>query len=219
MRLTLYGYWRSSASWRVRIGLHLKGLDFAYAPVHLVADGGQHRGEAHRARNPMAQVPVLAVEEGGHVRYLSQSLAILGWLDDQLPSPRLWPVDPWQRATVTQLAEVVNAGIQPLQNLGVLRRVQELGGDRAGWARDVIGDGLDALEAMAAATAGRFVVGDQVTAADLCLVPQLYNARRFGLDLAGFPTLTRVEAACAELPAFQAAHPDRQPDAVPPESP
>lgn len=216
MRLTLYGYWRSSASWRVRVGLHLKGLDFTYAPVHLVSDGGEQRHDAHRARNPLAQVPVLAVEGlDGHVRYLSQSLAILGFLDALVPAPPLWPADPWARAQATQLAEVVNAGIQPLQNLGVLRRVKELGGEAPVWARDVIGEGLTALQAMAEATAGRFVVGDEVTVADLCLVPQLYNARRFDLDLSPFPTLTRVEAACAVLPAFQAAHPDRQPDASP----
>lgn len=213
--MKLYGYWRSSATWRVRIGLNLKGLVYDYQSVHLVKDGGEQKTDTHRARNPLAQVPVLEVEHDGRLVYLSQSLAILQWLDEVYPAPAILPADAFARARVRQLAEVVNAWIQPLQNLDTLARVEALGGDRNVWARSVIHDGLTALESTVADTAGQFLVGDSPTLADICLVPQLYNARRYGADVAPFPTLLRVEAACTALPAFQAAHPDVQPDATP----
>lgn len=207
--MKLYGYWRSSSAWRVRTGLHLKGLPFDNVPVHLVADGGQQHAPTHLGRNPMAQVPVLEV--GG--RQITQSLAILAYLERAFPAHPLWPADPFGYARAQELAEVVNAGIQPLQNLAVLQRISAIGGDRKAWGHDVIRDGLTALEAMVAPTAGSFMVGERPTVADICLVPQLYNARRFGVDLSGLPTLSRVDATCAALPAFIAAHPDQQPDA------
>jgi maleylpyruvate isomerase len=213
--MRLYGYWRSSASWRVRIGLHLKGLDFDQTPVHLVQDGGQQHGAEHLARNPLAQVPVLEVEHEGQTVLLSQSLAILEYLDERWPSPRLLPEDPVARARARQLAEVVNAGIQPLQNLYVMQHLKRVGApDARAWSAHFIARGLTSLERMAGDTAGHFLVGDQVSVADLCLVPQIYNARRFELDLTAFPILSRVEAACAEHPAFQRAHPSQQPDAA-----
>jgi len=216
--LTLYAYWRSSASWRVRIGLQLKDVPHQIVPVHLVRDGGEHRMDAHTARNPLQQVPVLEVsggEDGGPPLRLTQSLAILTWLDAVYPEPALWPADPVARAHAVELAEIVNAGIQPLQNLSLLQTMERLGADKIAWGREVIDKGLRAMASRASGVAGRFMVGDEVSIADVCLVPQLYNARRFGVDLSDMPLLTRVEAACEALPAFAAAHPDRQPDAAP----
>jgi maleylpyruvate isomerase len=209
----LYGYWRSSATWRVRIGLELKQLPYAYVPVNLVRHGGEHKLPEHLARNPLAQVPVLEVRHHGEIAWLSQSLAILGWLDQVHPAYPLLPADAFERARVWQLAEVINAWIQPLQNLSTLKRVSALGGDEAAWAADVIGGGLTALEGMVAGRAGAFLSGAQPGLADCCLVPQLNNARRFGVDLGPMPTLLRIEASCAALPAFRAAHADAQPDA------
>lgn len=209
--MKLYSYWRSSASWRARIALAYKGVAYEYVAVHLLRGGGEQRGEAYRAVNPMQQVPTLELDDG---RRISQSLAIIEYLEETAPRPPLLPAEPYLRARARQLAELVNAGIQPLQNTGPLQELEARGVDAKDWARHFIGRGLDALEASAAATAGRFLVGDEPTVADVCLVPQLHNARRFGLDPARWPLLARVEEACMQLPPFQIAHPDRQPDAV-----
>lgn len=210
--IRLYGYWRSSASWRIRIALAHKGLDYDYVAVNLLE--GEHREAAHGARNPLNQVPVLTwAEGGGSPRVFSQSMAILDWLEGQVPEPALFPADPLLRARAIELAEVVNAGIHPLQNSAVLGDVEGLGGDRATWARGVIGRGLLAMQELAAPVAGTYLVGGDVSIADVLLVPQLYNARRYGVDLAPLSLLTTVEARCQALPAFQAAHADRQPDA------
>lgn len=215
-KLVLYGYWRSSASYRVRIGLALKGLSYGTSPVHLLRGGGEQLGEAYREKNPMGQVPTLEViEEGRAPLRLAQSLAILEYLDERFPEPPLLPASAEERATARQLAETVNAGIQPLQNLSVLRHLKNLGVDERAFARRWNEAGLAALEALASRTAGAFLVGDAVSMADCCLVPQLYAARRFGVDPAAYPTLARVEAACLALPAFRAAEPDAQPDAEP----
>ncbi|MET0403350.1 MAG: maleylacetoacetate isomerase [Cystobacter sp.] len=213
--MKLYGYWRSSCSWRVRIALNLKGLAYESVPVHLVKDGGAQHSAAYRALNPLGVVPTLEFTEAGTVHHLSQSLAILEYLEERHPSPALLPADPVLRARVRMLAEVVNSGIQPLQNLAVLQHVKgELKGDDKVWAARWIDRGLAGLQALAERSAGRYCVGDGVTFADVCLVPQLYGARRFGVDLAPYGVLTRIEEACASLPAFQAAHADRQPDAA-----
>ncbi len=214
--MKLYNYWRSSASWRVRIALNLKGIAYEYVAVNLVADGGQQKSDAYRALNPMAQVPTLVVEENGVARTLTQSVAIVEYLEERYPSPALLPRDPYLRARTRALVEVVNAGIQPLQNLEPQRYVrEELKGDAAAFTKHFIGRGMLALEALAAETAGAYLVGDEVTLADLCLVPQMFAARRFGVDPATLPTLARVEAACNALAAFQSARPEHQPDAVP----
>lgn len=212
--MKLYGYWRSSASWRVRIGLIWKGVPWTYHPVHLVKDGGENRKDEHLARNPLAQLPVLDVGTDAQPVYLSQSLAILQWLESTHPSPPLLPHDPLARARAWQLAEVVNSGIQPYQNLPVLAQLKAWSQDEVAFVRGYNERGLGALEAMAAHTAGRFLVGDAVSIADVCVVPQLYSARRFGVDTATYPILSRVEAACLAIPAFTESHPERQPDAA-----
>lgn len=212
--MKLYGYWRSSCSWRVRIGLHLKAQPFTYAPVHLLKDGGQQKAEPYTRLNPMQSVPLLEVEEDGQLLHIAQSMAILEYLDERWPEPPLLPPGRVARAKVRQAAEIVNSGIQPFQNTSVQKRVKhELHGDEKAWARHFITVGLAALEPLVRETSGRYSVGDQVTLADCFLVPQLYHARRYAVDVAAFPTLTRVEDACMALSAFQAAHPDRQPDA------
>jgi maleylpyruvate isomerase len=214
-RLKLYGYWRSSSSWRVRIALHHKSLEHASQAVQLVKGGGEQHQEGYAGVNVMREVPVLEIQDQRGLRRLTQSMAIIDYLERLVPEPALYPDDPWLAARARQMAEIVNAGIQPLQNRLVLDRIKSAGGDEAAWARHFISRGLAALEASAGETAGGFLVGDGVTVADVYLVPQLYNARRFALDLAPYPTLRRAEASCLALPAFTATHPDQQPDAEP----
>jgi maleylpyruvate isomerase len=214
--MKLYGYWRSSATWRVRIALNYKGLTYDYQPVHLAHGGGEQHLAEYRTLNPMEQVPTLILDDHASERRLTQSLAIIEYLEEQFPHRPLLPRDPYLRARARQLAEIINSGIQPLQNLAVLQKVKhELGADDQAWARHFIAHGLPALERLAADVAGKFLVGDEPTIADLCLVPQLYNARRFQVDISGLALLARVEQACNQLAAFAAAHPDRQPDATP----
>jgi maleylpyruvate isomerase len=210
----LYSYFRSSSSWRVRIALNYKRLDYSYAPIHLLKDGGEQHRDAFKTLNPQGMVPVLEIEEGGKVHRLAQSLAILEYLEEQRPEPPLLPKDPFLRARARQLAEIVNSSIQPLHNLLVLRKVtEELGGERNPWAQDFIRRGLHAFEALARESAGPYAVCEHPTFAEVCLVPQLFQARRFGTDLTPFPTCLAIETACVQLEPFAAAGPDRQPDA------
>lgn len=212
--MRLHSYWRSSASWRVRIALAHKGIAYEYAPVNLVKDGGEQRGDAYRALNPLMQVPTLAWEENGETRLLTQSIAILEYLEETHPEPALLPRDPYLRARARQLAELINSGIQPLQNLEPQRYVrEELKGDATAWTRHFIVRGMAALEEEAKRSAGDFLVGDAVSFADVCLVPQMFATRRFAGGADAFPTLARIEARCLALPAFQQAAPERQPDA------
>jgi maleylpyruvate isomerase len=214
MRLALYSYWRSSSAWRVRIGLHLKGLPFEYRAVNLL-EGAQFSAE-HKARNPMSHVPVLEVEENGRTVHLAQSVAILEWLDERSPAPPLLPADPLDRARVRALVQLVNSSIQPYQNTAVQKWLRERHeGLEKAWVQHWIATGLAGLEKTVQAGAGKFCHGDAVTMADLYLVPQLYSGRRLGLDLSAYPTLLRIEAACHALPAFQKAAPEAQPDAAP----
>lgn len=206
--LVLHGYWRSTASWRVRIALGLKGLGHADAFHHLRK--GEQRDAAFLALNPQGFVP--ALEVGSTV--LTQSLAICEYLDEVHPEPPLLPADAVGRARVRAAALAIACDVHPVQNLTVLSRLRGLGlGEEAvtRWARDTIARGLAAVDALVAGE-GRYCFGDAVTLADLCLVPQLYNARRFGVDLI-WPRLLAIEAACAALPAFRDATPERQPDA------
>ena len=212
--LILYSYWRSSCSYRVRIALHLKKLDFEYRPVHLVREGGEQHSAAYAALNPSEEVPCL-VHEG---RALSQSMAILQYLDHLQPSPRLFPKDPWQAAQVLALAESINTGIQPIQNLSVLQEIDTLykagPSGKASWAAHWIQRGFEALEKKLVHTAGTFAFGDRVSVVDAFLVPQVYNANRFKLDMSQFPAIDAVNAHCMSLEAFQKAEPAQQPDAV-----
>jgi len=215
MKIVLHNYWRSSASTRVRLGLGLKGLPYEYVAVNILT-GAQH-AEVYRQANPMAQVPTLEILEDDGARFaLTQSLAILEYLDERWPDPPLLPKDRELRARTRALAELVNAGIQPLHNTAVLRRIKKTGSDEQAWARQSIGDGLVAFGRLAAQTAGAFCVGDSPTIADCCLVPQLFAARRFGVDLAvpELAQLLEIEARCIALPAMAAAMPEHQPDAV-----
>lgn len=202
---TLYDYPRSSAAYRVRIALNLKGVAWQGVPVALLQ--GEQRSPEHLARNPQGLIPALDI--GGGI-ILAQSLAILDWLDAAHPDPRLFPADPVARARVMALALVIVADIHPIDNLRVLQRLEaQFGADagaKADWYRHWIAEGLGALEA--AAPANGFFGGATPGAVDCCLVPQLYNARRYDLDLSPWPRLVAVDARAAELPAVAAAHPD-----------
>jgi maleylpyruvate isomerase len=204
----LWAFWRSSASYRVRIALNLKGLKYEIVVIDLLK--GQQLEDAYVARNPMRQVPLLELDNGVG---LAQSAAILEYLEETYPSPPLLPSDPILRARARQLFEIVNSGIQPFQNTSTVAKLSELGVVPKPWVQEFITKGLRGFEDVARTTAGRFSIGDSPTIADCALVPQLHHARRFEVDLTQFPLLTRIDAACAELPAFTAAHPERQPDA------
>ena len=211
MTLILHGYWRSGTSYRTRIALNLKGLEYETAPIDLRA--GEQRSEAFRSLNPQGLVP--AVEFEGRV--LAQSPAILEWLEERWPAPPLLPADPADRAVVRAMAALVACDIHPLNNLRVLNQLkQQFGADQAAtdaWAGRWISAGFDALEALIGRRGDGWAFGGAPTLADCCLVPQVYSARRFNVDLSPWPRIAAVEARAAEHPAFQAAHPDRQPDA------
>ncbi len=212
--MKLFNYWRSSASYRVRLALSFKELAYEYVAVNLVK-GEQHEGP-HRARNPWGGVPVLEVVENGKTLQLPQSVAIVEYLEERYPHKALFPTGAVERARVRAMVETVNSGIQPLHNLQVLAYVKDVAkADSKAWAEHWIGKGLDALEAMAKDTAGTYLFGDAFTFADACLLPQLFGARRFAtVDPARFPTLMRVEAECLKQDFAQRARPENQPDAV-----
>jgi maleylpyruvate isomerase len=215
MKMKLHNYWRSSASYRVRIGLGLKNLRWEYVAVNIAPAANEQHETDYRTKNAMEQVPTLElIEDDGRRIVIPQSIAILEFLEERWTEPAILPGDPYLRARCRALAEIVNSGIQPHQNTSTTARVTALGGDAKTWVQHFIGAGLDAFEAQVAATAGHFCVGDHPTIADCALVPQMYSARRFGLDAARWKLLSRIEAACNELGAFADAHPDRQPDAV-----
>ena len=213
--LTLYSYWRSSAAWRVRIGLNLKALDYRIEPVHLIRDGGQQHAPAYRALNPQELVPVLADGD----RVMRQSLAILEYLDEAYPERPLLPATARGRERVRSLALLVACDIHPLNNLRVLQYLEHEWNvpqpERDEWVRHWIKQGFAAFEALIAGhpSTGAFCEGERPGMAECCMVPQMYNARRFGVELAPYPTMLRIEAACEALPAFALAHPDAQPDA------
>lgn len=213
--MQLYSYFRSSAAYRVRIALALKGLAYDYVPVHLVKDGGQQLQDAYRAINPTALVPTLV--DGSTV--IAQSLVIMEYLEDVHPQPSLLPDSPGQRAWVRSIAQSIACDIHPLNNLRVLKYLKhELGIDeekKNTWYRHWVEQGLLAIEDMLNSSnlTGQFCCGDTPGLADVCLVPQVANARRFDCDLSAMPTVVRIDAACCALPAFVAAAPANQPDA------
>jgi maleylpyruvate isomerase len=211
--MKLYSYFRSSAAYRVRIALRLKGLDYEYIPVHLLK--GEQRADAYRATNPQGLVPTLADDRGT----FTQSLAIIEYLEERYPEPPLLPETPEARARVRAIALSIACEIHPLDNTRVLQYLTRTLGvtedAKNAWYRHWVDLGLAALEQQLAtdAATGEFCHGATPTLADICLVPQLANARRFAIPLDPYPTLTRIESACAALPAFAAAAPAHQPDA------
>lgn len=212
----LYSYWRSSCSYRVRIALAFKGVDYEYAAVHLRR--AEQRADAFRAINPMAQVPTLVLRDGqgGATATLADSVAICEYLEETHPEPPLLPRDTLARAQTRRICQIVASSIQPLQNLGVMHALSaRFGTDQEAnfaWAADMIAKGFGGLERVLGETAGTYAVGDSITLADAFIVPQLYNARRFSLDLDAFPRIVDTADRASENEAFRAAHPDRQPD-------
>ena len=211
--MKLYGYWRSSAAYRVRIALNLKQLSYDNLPVHLVKNGGEQHSDSYKLLNPAQLVPTLIDDSLN----LNQSLAIIEYLDEVYPKPALLPQEPAARALVRALALDIACDIHPLNNLRVL---QYLTGPLAlaetqklQWITHWLSTGFAALERRLQRTAGQFCVGDEVTLADLCLVPQVYNAQRFSLDISAYPTISSVHHHCQQLAAFALAAPEQQPDA------
>jgi maleylacetoacetate isomerase len=208
MHAILYDYYRSSAAYRVRIALNIKGIEYECRPVNLLES--EQRSDEYRAINPQGFVPMLEIDG---IR-LTQSMAIIGYLDQKVPTNSLLPAAAEARAHVLALALTVACDIHPLNNLRVLKYLKDeldVGQDaRDQWYQHWVAEGLAALEAMAAPRSGEFLFGDTPTLADVCLVPQLYNARRFNVPLDDYPTLMRADESANRLEAFAAAHPDRQ---------
>ena len=202
--LKLYHYWRSSSSWRVRWALDLKQVPHELIAVSLL--DGESESPVHLARHPMGYVPVLETPDG----FLGQSAAIIHWIDETFPgSPSLLPADTWNRARVIQLADMISADTQPIQNVPVLQMHSQDPAEQKRWAQHFIRAGLAAYEKIAASTAGRFSVGDELSYADLCLMPQLYNAQRYEISLSEFPLLQKIAAECEKIASYQSSHPSR----------
>jgi maleylacetoacetate isomerase len=208
----LYSYFRSSAAYRVRIAFNLKGLSYETVPIHLQKEGGQNLKPEYRAINPQTRVPALKLDSG---ELLTQSLAIIEYLDEVHPRPPLLPPDPVDRAQVRAVAQLIACDIHPLNNVAPLRYLKnELGQDQAkidAWYHHWVLAGFDAIETMV--RPGPYAFGADVTVADICLVPQVANARRLKVPLERFPKIVAIDAACVTLPAFQKARPENQPDA------
>ena len=210
--MKLYSYFRSSAAYRVRIALSLKGIAYETAPIHLVKDGGHNRRPEYRAVNPQMRVPALVTSSG---EVLIQSLAIIDYLDETHPNPPLLPKDPLARARARSLAEIVACDIHPLNNTSPLRYLKRVMHQEQSaidaWYHHWVTEGFEALEALVGP--GPYCCGSDVTIADICLVPQVYNARRLKVPLDKFPKIVAIDAACLALPAFDRARPENQPDA------
>ena len=216
--LTLYSYWRSSASYRVRLALAIKGLTYTQVPIHLLNNGGEHKTEQYKELNPQALVPTL-IHKG---QVLTQSLAIIEYIDEIFPDPALLPSNPYERAQVRAIAQAIASDTAPIQNLRVLNRLETQFGARqdqkTDWAKHWIQTGLWAVEAMlqthhAQPSSAAFCVGQGPTLADCCLLPQVYNAQRFGVDMADMPTIRAICANLGHNEDIKQAEPDKQPDA------
>ncbi|MCK7592193.1 maleylacetoacetate isomerase [Lysobacter sp. CAU 1642] len=215
--LTLYSYWRSSAAYRVRIGLQLKRLPHEIAAVHLLRDGGEQHGEAYQALNPQELVPTLKHGQ----RVIRQSLAILEYLEETFPDQPIMPATARDRARVRAISQMVACDIHPLNNLRILQFFENGWNvpqpEREAWVRRWIQLGFAAVESLLAdnPSTGEFCEGDLPSMADCCLIPQVYNARRFGVDMSEYPTIERIDRRCLEMPEFDLARPENQPDAPP----
>ncbi len=213
--LKLYTYFRSSASYRVRIALNWKRLDFETLPVHLLKNGGQQNTLEYRRLNPMGHVP--ALDDNGFL--VTESMAILDYLDRKFPQQPLFPQAAERRAEVMQICEMINSGIQPIHNLKVNQFLEKEFGlqkvDIEKWNKHWIFSGLSSLEQFLSNTAGNYCVGDTISAADAFLVPQCFSARRFGVDTKSFPIIHRLDLTAAKLDEFERAHPENQPDYFP----
>jgi len=208
-QITLYHYWRSSCSWRVRWALAYKNIPFNDIPVNLLAN--EQNSSSYLALNPGGFVPAISINGNTY----GESMAILEWIEETVPSPPLLPKSSLDRLRVRQLCQLIVSGIQPLQNLAVMRRHSGDPSTQSAWARQWISAGLEKLEAIMRSTAGTYSFGGEITMADLCLVPQIYNASRFNVDIAQFPTLQRVQSNCAKLSSYECSAPHNQKGATP----
>lgn len=210
--LALYSYFRSSTSYRARIALNLKGLSYDYRAVHLLNNGGEQNGIDYRKLNPIGGVPTL-IHKG---QIISQSMAIIEYLDEVFPQNPLFPKTPYERARMKQFCENINCDIHPLTNLKVMQYLEHqlnvASEAREKWIHNWISKGLEATEKLLEKTAAKYAFGNQVTAADVFLIPQVFSAHRFKVSLASYPLVQRVDENCAKLEAFTKAHPQNQPD-------
>ena len=214
---TLYSYWRSSCSWRVRIALELKDIEYSYKAIHLLENGGEQFSNEYTEMNPNQRLPTLVID--GHT--LSQSAAILEYLEEtRNTNCCLLPTDAFKRAKVREICGVIGSDIQPVQNLAILRKIMGLvEGEKKSetkmkWGHDIIDRGFKAVEAILKQTSGKYCLGDALTLADVFLVPQVYNAVRFEVDMTQFPNIQRINTELESIPAFQKAHPSKMQDAV-----
>lgn len=211
--VTLYSYYRSSCSYRVRIALNIKGIEYDLVPVHLVKDGGEQNDAEFLSKNPMGQVPYFVHGDFS----LSQSMAIIQYINGTWKKPAIFSESRSERAKQVKLAEIINSSIQPIQNLSVLQKLKSdfnaTKQQTDAWCKYWIEKGFAALERELEHTAGHFSFGDRISVADIYLIPQVYNANRFGVDMEMFPTIERINTKCLDENAFIAAHPDNQPDA------
>lgn len=209
LKPVLYSYFRSSCSWRVRFALALKGIEYEYKAIHLLQDGGQQHSEDYVKLNPLREIPTLEID--GFV--LVSSMSIIEYLDETRGPPYILPRDdPVKRQQVRAISEIIACDIQPIQNLRVLQYVGE---KKVEWARHWIEKGFQGLEKVLQTTAGKYCVGDEISMADLCLVPQVYNANRFKIDMTAFPNISRINTTLADHEAVKKSHPSNQPDCPP----
>lgn len=213
-KFVLYSYWRSSCSWRVRSVLELKKIPYEYRAINLIK--GEQYGEEFRHINPLSQVPTLQFQTSdGHNEILYESMAIIDYLEQTFPTPSIYPKDPIERAKVIAISETIVSGIQPIQNLGVMRKIEELTGSKdksVEWSREWIRKKFQSLETMLESMSGQYTFGNQLTLADICLVPQIANAIKFQIDMNEFPLLKRLNEFLLTIDSIQKAHPSNQPD-------
>ena len=208
MEFTLYSFWRSSASWRVRIILSIKGLNYSYIPINLLKQDNITKN--YLSINPLGQLPTLVKDNYS----LTQSLAIANYLEAKYPNPPITPKDPELLGKMWEICEIINSSIQPLQNIYVLEKIESLGGNKKEWAQMAIINGFNSIEKILEKTSETYSIGKSITLADACLVPQVGNAKRFEVDLFPYPNIKRISDTLSSIESFKKAHPDSQPDAV-----